>query len=335
MRRARPLRLILLSFLIISAAGCGRIGNVYLSASMTDTYLAAANASALTAKEAYLIVMDYQNRYNHYYAQTGISDFWNTEVAGTTFSEYLKEKRLREEVCALLLLDDMAKENDLSLDESEIITCQEAAAAYYSGLNDAERAFCQAKETDVQSLYEKYRLAQKMIASMTDGVYLEISDNDKRVITVQIISVSDASQAETLKQSLQSGADFQTAAKEYSSLSKIEYQVSRGMLSPALEDVAFYLADGEMSDVIESEGYYFLIKCIDDFDEALSEANEDQVYRSSLYGQWGPQLEAFAEQSEVSFREKLWDQLSFYETDAMPDYNLYEIYDQYFPVKQR
>ena len=90
-----------------------------------------------------------------------------------------------------------------------------------------------------------------------------------------------------------------------------------------------------MSDVIESEGYYFLIKCIDDFDEALSEANEDQVYRSSLYEQWGPQLEAFAEQSEVSFREKLWDQLSFYETDAMPDYNLYEIYDQYFPAKQR
>lgn len=320
---------ILVGLCIVSFCGCRRIGGFYLSTSLTDTYLAAAKETALTAKEGNLIFMDYQNRYNSYYEKTGIENFWELSVSGYTFGEYLKEKRIKEEICFLLLLNDMAHERGIALDEQEQAICSEAASVYYSGLSDAERSFCQAKEEDVRSLYEKYRLAQKMIADLTDGVYLEISDNDKRVITIQILATGNRELAYSLSESLKAGGDFLQAAREYSTLSKIEYQVARGALNPVLEEVAFYLADGEVSDVIESENRYFLIKCIEDFDEELSASNEELVYRQSLYEQWSPALEAYAAGREVSFDLKLWSSMSFYETSAMTSANLYDVYEQY------
>ncbi len=322
---------LLLAVLIISIlGGCGRIGNLYFSTSLSDTYIAAGHKANLTTKEANLIFMDYQNRYNAYYSQTGIEDFWSSSVEGYSFAEYLKEKRIKEEISLLLLLNDMAIDEGVLLTKEEIAGCENAAAEYYSGLSEIELVYCMANWGDVCTLYQKYRTAQKMLETLTDGAYLEISDNDKRVIAVQIIRMNDADEAENVRKETINGADFLQAAKTYSTLAKIEYQVSRGTLNPVLEEVAFYLADDEISEVIQSGGSYFIIKCINDFDEALSIANEDNVYRQSLYDQWSPVVSEYADGHEIAFNRKIWTSMKFYETDAMKSVGLYDIYQKHF-----
>ncbi len=323
-------RLLLAVMILCSFGGCGRLGSLYFSTSLSDTYIAAGHKANLTTKEANLIFMDYQNRYNAYYSQTGMHDFWNSSMEGYTFAEYLKEKRIKEEVCLLLLLNDMAIDEGIELTEEEILKCETAAATYYDGLNEIEKVYCKANWSDVASLYQKYYRAQKVVAALTDGAYLEISDNDKRVIAVQIICLDDAAMAQTVYQETLDGADFLQAAKEYSKLAKVEYQVSRGTLNPVLEETAFYLADDEISPVIEAEGNYFIIKCINDFDEALSIANEDNVYRQSLYEQWSPAVQEYAKGHEISFHKKLWTSMTFYETDAMKTVDLYDVYQEVF-----
>lgn len=322
--------LLLAVMILCSLCGCGRIGSLYFSTSLSDTYIAAGHKANLTTREANLIFMDYQNRYNAYYSQTGMEDFWNSSVDGYTFGEYLKEKRIKEEICLLLLLNDMAVDEGIKLTPEEVKSCEDAATEYYESLSEIELEYCMAKWDDMCSLYQKYRLAQKMVETLTKDAYLEISDNDKRVIAVQLICMDDVNAAEQVYQDTINGADFLQAAKEYSTLAKVEYQISRGTLHPALEDVAFYLADDEISNVIESEGKYFIIKCVNDFDEALSAANEDNVYRQSLYEQWSPIVEEYAKGHEISFHRKLWTSMKFYETEAMKNANLYDVYEKYF-----
>ena len=324
----------LIGVLVLSLSGCQRIGNFYFSTSLTDTYLAAGHKTSLTTREANLIFMDYQTRYNAYYSRSGIENFWELPVSGYTFSDYLKEKRIKEEICLLLLLNDMAKDSGITLDETEKRLCGQAAKTYYSGLNEIERAYCQAQESDVASLYEKYRTAQKLLYQLTDGIYLEISDNDKRVISIQILSTDNLDLANQLHEQLQAGGDFVQAAREHSLLSKIEYQVSRGMLNPALEEIAFYLADGEVSEVIATDGRYFLIRCVEDFDEELSIANEEEIYRQSLYEQWGPIVEEYAAGYKISFQFDLWSEMTFTMTSAMTNANLFDVYDQYLKTNE-
>jgi len=322
---------LLLAVMILSSlCGCGRIGGLYFSTSLSDTYIAAGHKANLTTKEANLIFMDYQNRYNAYYNQTGMTGFWDSSVEGYTFGEYLREKRIKEEICLLLLLNDMAVDEGVELSAEEIAECENAAAEYYDGLSEIELSYCMANWSDVCSLYQKYRLAQKTVETIVDGAYLEISDNDKRVIAVQIICMNDKAEAEAVREETISGADFLQAAKAYSNLAKVEYQVSRGTLNPALEEVAFYLADDEISEVIEAEGNFFIIKCINDFDEALSIANEDRVYRQSLYEYWSPAVEEYARGHEISFHRRLWTSMKFYQTEAMESVNLYDVYKKYF-----
>lgn len=313
--------------------GCqSRIGGLYFSGSLEDTYIAATDHANLTVKECNLIFMDYQNRYNAYYSRTGLTDFWNSEAPGGTFSDYLKENRIKEEICVLLLLNDMAAQQGVTLSEEELAACKRAAEVYYSGLLEAERTFCKADMSDAEKLYLKYCTAQKMISVLTEGSYLEISDNDKRVITIQVICMEDAEAAKRVQSRVAAGEDFLQAAKENSILEKVEYQVSRGSLNPLLEEVAFYLEDGEISEVLDAGEEYFIIKCIDDFDEAMSMANEEAVYRKSLYEQWYPFVAEYAKNCSVGFSKRLWNKMKFYETQALTADNLYSVYEEYVNI---
>lgn len=130
-------------------------------------------------------------------------------------------------------------------------------------------------------MYEKYRIAQKTIDELCSGINTEVSDNDKRVMILQLIAAPSYEKIEQAKERISSGEDFESVAKEVSRFSQIEYQVSRGTLNPILEKTAIYMSDGEVSDIIQTEQNYYLIRCVDDFDEVLSSENESQVLRKA------------------------------------------------------
>ena len=159
-------------------------------------------------------------------------------------------------------------------------------------------------------MYEKYRIAQKTIDELCSGINTEVSDNDKRVMILQLIAAPSYEKIEQAKERISSGEDFESVAKEVSRFSQIEYQVSRGTLNPILEETAIYMSDGEVSDIIQTEQNYYLIRCVDDFDEVLS-------------------FTSYAKEHTVGISEEIWENLHFYQTTAFTSDDLYETYDRY------
>ena len=89
------------------------------------------------------------------------------------------------------------------------------------------------------------------------------------------------------------------------------------------------MSDGEVSDIIQTEQNYYLIRCVDDFDEVLSSENESQVFGKLRYATWSQSFTSYAEEHTVGISEEIWKNLHFYQTTAFTSDDLYETYDKY------
>ena len=313
----------------LAACSLGGCKGVVLSTSLTDHILLSGTKTRLSLEECSLVFLDFQTRYNLYYENLGETDFWKEEAGESDFSDYLRDGRIKEELCTLVLLNDMASGLGVELTDEDRAACQTAAADYYGSLSDAEKEYVQADETQATSLYEKYRIAQKTIDLLSADINTEVSDNDKRVMVLQLIASPSREEIESAKERISSGEDFESVAKEVSRFSQVEYQVSRGTLNPLLEETAIYMSDGDVSDIIQTEENYYLIRCVDDFDEQLSAANESQVLGKLRYAAWSQSFVEYAKEHPVAISQEIWGNLHFYQTAAFSSDDLYETYDRY------
>ena len=313
----------------LAACSLGGCKGVVLSTSLTDHILLSGTKTRLSLEECSLVFLDFQTRYNLYYENLGETDFWKEEAGESDFSDYLRDGRIKEELCTLVLLNDMASDLGVELTDEDRAACQTAAADYYGSLSNAEKEYVQADETQAASLYEKYRIAQKTIDLLSADINTEVSDNDKRVMVLQLIASPSREEIESAKERISSGEDFESVAKEISRFSQVEYQVSRGTLNPLLEETAIYMSDGDVSDIIQTEENYYLIRCVDDFDEELSAANESNVLGKLRYAAWSQSFVEYAKEHPVAVSEEIWDNLHFYQTTAFSSDDLYETYDRY------
>ena len=89
------------------------------------------------------------------------------------------------------------------------------------------KAISSRDESKAASLYEKYRIAQKTIDELCSGINTEVSDNDKRVMILQLIAAPSYEKIEQAKERISSGEDFEECCeKGEDPFPQIEYQVS-------------------------------------------------------------------------------------------------------------
>ena len=162
-----------------------------------------------------------------------------------------------------------------------------------------------------ESLYEDYWKAEKLVETLTENVNLEVSDSEAKVITVDEIVLSDKDQAdETLKKVRTEGTDFMTVAKEVSEDQEIEKKISRGMRSEEYEQVAYALASGEISDVIEADGKYYILRCVNDYDEAATKVRKEEMVREKKNEAFYETYSEYAAKVHLAKDDSLWKNLS-------------------------
>lgn len=315
---------ILWQFVLMAAclflAGCGK-----REASAPKGY----ENLSMDRPELMLIVATERNRYQQIYSE----QIWNTVVSedGTTFQEYLLEQ-IQMFSKDLLILGAMAEEYDISLENGETEQLRRLAKDYYSQLSDGDKAYTGAKEEDVFALYQAYCLASKTVNELTKDADLEISDNDAKVIEVLQIVLQDQETArETAGRVMEEGADFAAIARSVSCEEEIQKKLGRGEAGPLLEEGAFSLAAGEISPVIQEGGRFYILKCLNDYDqeatakrkEELSLLRKDRAFRT-IY-------QEFLEQHPVTVSDQVWEDIRCETQADTTTTNLFELYQEYFP----
>lgn len=301
MRRFRKrIATAVLAFVLPVLNGCGNGVPIVSDGKITQGY---------TDAQTMLIVATERNRYEAVYTD----QIWQVQIddEGNTFQDYLLGE-IRTFLKELKTMNLLADEYGISLTAQEQEQLNELTDVFYEAMTKEDRAYTGADRDDVYAMYQAYHRANLLIDEVTKNTNLEISDSEAKVVTVQEIQVSDIDTANAVHEQVSAErADFLAIAKNMSEDAVIEKSVGRGECSAAYEDTVFLLETGEISPVIESEGAFYIVKCIKAFDEdAILERKEKMALQRKNQA-FRAVYETFAAEHEVEIGGSFWDTITF------------------------
>ena len=326
--RGRIIGTALLLCCAVTQLGACRLGNVEIS--MEKNELTSYRNVFQINDEKYPVEIAklYLCNYRNLYGKTNGLDLWqNSDTA--SLETYVKDVTIQE-LSRIVCMELLAKEQGISLSEQEQKLTEKAAGEYYQSLSEAELSFTQISQKQVQKAYEDYALANKLYQVLTEDTHEEVSDDEARVIRVLQIFVTDEKSCREVEKKLQAGEDFQTLAETYNTAGEIERTVARGEWDEAVENIAFNLDNNAVSGRIETKDGYYFIKCLNKFEEELTENNKEKIRICREKQKFEDSYEKFVEQAVFRMNDHLWNKISLADTDEITTDSFFQVYDRYF-----
>lgn len=327
--RARKKIAVLLAAAMLagSFSGCGLMENteIVFTTGLSGDQLFKIGKSVCTLPEAMIYVMDYQRQYEGVY---GV-EMWEHDFGGVTFEEYVKDTII-DQLASMKAITLLAGGYGVSLDESEEEQVLQAAEAYYGALTQEQIRYMDLELQDVEDLYRDHALSGKVYEEITKDVNTEVSDDEARIITVQQIYLDSLETAQSVKEQLDSGRDFAAVASAYSKDSQVTWTFGRGEHDGVYDEAAFALENDQVSDIIETGDGYYILKCINNFDQEATEANKVTMVEKRRDELFESVYEQLVADTPSQFSRRLWEKVHFADwTGEMPP-DFLAIYEQYF-----
>lgn len=280
-----------------------------------------------TKAQAMLVVATERNRYEKMYTDA----IWQVALEdGRTFEDYLLEQ-IRVFLRDLKTMNMLADSRDISLSNGEKDRIRRIAEAYYSGLSEEDIRYMGITSDDVTFMYQQYYRANKVVGELTKDVNLEVSDSDAKVISVRQLVLDDREQAELIRsKAVEEGKELGAAAREVTEAEVVERHMGRGQETEALEEAAFALEAGQISQVVESEGAYYLFQCVSDYEMEATKKRKAQIQEERRAWVFQQIYDQFQEEHQVTFSEEIWSDIHFSEGDLTTTDNFFALYQEEF-----
>lgn len=288
------------------------------------------DVAGYTQAQAMVVLASERNRYQNIYTD----QIWNTKVEGQddeNFGVYYLA-RMKDFLQNIKTLNLLAAERGVEASSAEKTAIAQLAEAFYEGLNDADlRYMASCTFDDVKYMYTEYFVACKMAENLLSGVKTEVSDADAKVIRVAQIEVSDRAQAEQLAQDvLLAGANFDYYIRQYSESTQTEVTLARGAADNAYTQAAFALEQDAISGVVEQDGKYYILKCLDAYDEAATRSRKADLEQAIRTAAFQKSFEAYASAHVVRFADAFWESIDLSAEPESTADNFFSLYDDYF-----
>lgn len=339
--------LLAIALAALTLGGCGRLDGhsrvIFTTGFKADEVFRIGKISC-TLPEFMVYLINTQNQYENVYGE----QIWTVELEGVTLEENIKDNVLAK-IAQIKTMYLMARDRKLELDETEQQRVEQSTETYYNSLTDREIEAMGVDRELIQQLYTEYAMAEKVYNQIIEDINPEISDDEARTITVEHILVrtyttdgtgkrieySDSmrrdcyEEIERLRQQAIDGeADFAELAAKYSDDEKLVYSFRKGEIDAALEEEAFRLESGEISDVIELEGGYHLLRCISTFDRKETDENKKKIVEERRRQVFGQEYEAFVTDLVRSLNEELWQEINLVHDEQVRTDDFFAVYEQ-------
>ncbi len=342
------LLLCLVFFPVGSLAACGGDGDVrviFTTGFSRDEVFRIGDIGC-TQAEITVYLTTVKNLYESVYGP----EIWSVSLGDETMEENVKETVLAR-IAQTKTMYLLAREKGVELDEEEKSLVKQAAGEYFSSLNETEIKLMNVNESDIERLYTEQALANKVYQFIIQDINPEISDDEARTITVQHILLrtwtTDGAgkrvpYTEDVRQSVYEKAceilelarsgeqDFADLASRYSQDTVITYSFGKGEVDPALEEAAFSLETNEISQIVETETGYHIIKCINTFDREQTDLSKLEIVEERRREVFGEEYDAFVDALPRQLNKKLWSRVSLIQNEQVTTKDFFEVYDKYF-----
>jgi len=324
MKNIRGLLAVCLLFCVL-LTGC-QIGDksIVVLKPLSNRYVFQIGDVSCSVKEAKIYLANYQNIYGEAYTL----DLWEHDFGDESLEEYVKTITLNKLV-TVACMTQLAGQQGLALTEEDEANILEAASAYYDSLTEKDKGYLNVSEVEIAEYYRHYVLAQKVYYYLTGEINGEVSDDEARVMEVMQIYVTDPEDAAIVREKLQNGEDFASVANMYNELPSIQANICRDDLPEEAELVAFRLDNNEVSEVIAVENGYYFIKCLDKYNEALTEANKVTIVEKREKEAFDDVYNEFVESLTSYINEDVWETLKVDSTSEVVTDSFFDVYEIY------
>lgn len=307
-------------------SGCGTSQNIIFSTGCGKNNVFLIDDLRCPKKEALLYLENYKNLYG----KVGTTDLFDGTFDDSVVTENIKSEVL-DHLTRVYSLCLYAEENDLKLSDYDKQRVEFAAKEYYSSLSKDEKKFAGiTSENDIVSIYTNLKLAEKVYDKLMKSVDSEVSEDEARVVDCYLLYVTDKATADSLKAQLDVGATYDRLLASYSEKDKTLVSFGRGEQSKEVEEAAFNLNDGELSDVVSADGGYYIIKCVSKYDEALSEENKNKILKKRKDKVISDLLSNQHDAYYSEYNDKLWDDITISDEDNVKTDSLFLTLDKAF-----
>lgn len=297
-----------------------------------------------TLPEMMLYLTTTQSRYEKVYGDR----IWDANLEGVTLEESMKDMVLAQ-ISQIKAMNLLAEQEEVSLEKEEEEKVVAAANAFYETLSKEEIKLLNVDKELIRRLYKEYALANKVYYYLIKGVNPEVSDDEARTITVEHIliktySLDENSQkveftpsqkheayqkAREVLQKAKEGTGFDSLIAIYNEDNQSQYSFRKGEMSINFEKAAFNLGKGEISEVVETEYGYHIIKCITTFNQEETDANKVKIVEKKREEVFGKRYSDFAKGLTYAVNEDLWEKITLIQEVKIDTSNFFDIYEEY------
>lgn len=335
-------RIVICIIIICILSGCNKDIKITTGLSKNEIFKISGKSEELA--EIMLILMNEKNKYEAHLGK----DIWTRTFEDTSLEVQIKDKVKNQmiELCAISL---MAESEGIHLNDNETKILKQAAAQYFESLSEIEKSLLDVTEEDILHLYEKMYLTDKYFDSVTEEDR-EISDEEAKVIEVMYIYFQTGNKdiygnvakyeedriaqvrekAQSVFDRVNQGEDFQSLAISESDDTEYKSIFGRGVMEENFETAAFGLADGQVSNLVETEDGYYIIKCIHDYLETETAENKKNLEDKYKADKFKEIYEPFLEKQTLEFNNKIWQEISVQEYSECVSTALYDVYNACF-----
>jgi len=324
MKNIRGLLAVGLLFCVL-LTGC-QVGDksIVVMKSLNNRNLFRVGEVTCSVKEAKVYLANYQNIYGEAYTL----DLWEHDFGDESLESYIKTITMNQLV-TVACMTQLAEQQGVLLTEEDEANILEAAAVYYESLTKEDKEYLDVSETEIAEYYRHYVLAQKVYFHLTGEINGEVSDDEARVMEVMQIYVTGAENAAMVSDKLMMGEDFASVANMYNELPNIYANICREDFPEEAEAVVFQLDDNEVSEAIQVENGYYFIKCLDKFNEELTEANKVTIVEKREKEALDDVYNAFVANLASYINEEAWEALKIDSTSGIQTDSFFEVYESY------
>lgn len=313
--------ILLFSFILVSCKGIAISGKTE-------------NVPGYTKQQAMLVLGSERNRYQNILGK----EIWNMPISGQiqkTYGAYFIEKN-KEFLQDIRTLNLLAEEKGILPNSTEMDSIRKAATKFYGALTPEDKSFFgDCTEKDVVDMYVAYFTAEKTAESLLSSVDTELSAAESKVISIEQIVLSNEDTAKDLLEKVRAqGANFSYYARQYSEDPEILKQLSFGEKEDQYYEVAFSLQNNEISDIISENGKYYILHCINSYDEEATRDRKERLENSIRVLRFNESYDAYQKEHIVRFREPFWKEIDLNAGEGSTADFFFSVYQEYVKVEQ-
>ena len=325
-----------------SLTGCGGNTKIVFTTGLSGNQLFKIGSTTCTTPEIMVYLTSFYNQYVDTYGQ----EMWQHDFGGASLESYVKDIVLSK-MAQIKIMNLMAHEQHITLDTKEKARVKEASEIYYERLSDSLKETEKITMEVVETVFEEYTLANKVYTAITSSSDIEISDDEARTVTAQVIylknwkyksnekvALSEPEKMKVLRMAkeilhkIEGGEDFETLALQYSDDKQIVKNYARGRMDEMLEELVFSMDKGDVSEIKEFSDGYYIIKCVSTMDYEATQKNKLVLAEQRMQEAFGEAYSEIASNTHSQFRDKQWDGLTLNEEIHKTDANFFEIYKE-------